>query len=92
MSLSAVLGGCETDASEAARHLAELRARRELPCSALQAAEQAEIDARDALRQGFCHPQARLAQHIERIERDVADVTAALVALRDVFRRIAATG
>ena len=44
-----MLGGCETDASEAARHLAELRARRELLCSALQAAEQAEIDARDAL-------------------------------------------
>src|ERR1700722_18214323 len=92
-SLSAVLGDRETDASEAARHLAQLRGRRELLCSALQAAEQAEIDARDALSgRDFAARKRALSQHIGRIERDATDLTAALTALRDAFRRIAATG
>src|ERR1700722_15390762 len=93
VSLSAVLGDRETDASDATSHLAQLRDRRELLSSALQAAEQAEIDARDALSaKDFATRKRALSQHIGRIERDAADLTAALAALRDTFRRIAATG
>jgi hypothetical protein len=92
-SLDAVIGEDPTVAESAVAHLRQLRARRELLHAALQGALDAEDEAQAELRNRDWQTRKRaLAQHIGRAQRDAKDLTDALVAVRDAFRRLAGTG
>jgi hypothetical protein len=93
VSVTAILGEDPAAGFDAVTRLNELRTRKELLEAALAQALQLEADAQAALRQRDWQTRTRaLRQHLGRVQRDAADVTQALGALRDAFRRLADTG
>jgi hypothetical protein len=92
LALQAVLSGDES-ASQAAARLDELRHRREMLDRAFSASEKAEREAKAvASASAFLAQKRALSQHLGRFQRDAAELNAALLAMRDVFRRFTATG
>jgi hypothetical protein len=93
VSVSAVLGEDPAPGFDAVTRLNELRSRKELLEAALAQALQQEADAQAALHhRDFQARQRALRQHLGRVQRDASDLSLALQATRDAFRRLADTG
>jgi hypothetical protein len=93
VSLASVLGSDDAAGREAIKHLTELRSRADLLAAALRAAHEEEERERGRLSaKDFATKQRSLAQHSGAIRRQALELTSALSAARDAFRKVLATG